>query len=418
VTGSLSLPNGVVNINNVNLSITITVSVNQGTNPDSNTGGNSNNGSGTGSGGSDSATNTEPKLPSIAGSEAKGWNSVIQYIANNNTGSITIDMNGDTTITPEVLAAVKGKDVDLTLDLGNGIQWTIRGTDLSKDMDLSQLQGIDLNLSMNTDSIPAELLSTLPETDKVQIALAYDGSFGFTATLRLPLEEKNSGRFANLYYYNPISKRLELQAVGVVDKSGNVEFPFTHASDYVIVLSNTAMLADVINTITVTPVKKTLYIGGTKGNSVTIKSVIPDVIQNAVSDDLCDMIITYKSSNPKVATVSDSGEVVAKKAGTITITTTITINGVEKSCQTIIKVKKAYVKFTKGTKTMKLGETYTFQTAGYGVETDDITYMTSAKSIVTINKFNGKATAKLAGIDYVIAKVGNVEVKIKVVVQK
>jgi hypothetical protein len=407
-----------VNINNVNLSITITVSVNQGTNPDSNTGGNSNNGSGTGSGGSDSTTNTELELPSIAGSGAKGWNSVIQFINDTNTGSITVDMNGDTTITPEVLEAIKGKDVGLTLNLGNGIQWTIRGSDLSEDMDLSQLQGIDLNLSMNTGNIPAELLSTLPDTEKVQIALVYDGSFGFTATLRLPLDEKNSGRFANLYYYNPISKRLELQAVGVVDKQGNVEFPFTHASDYVIVLSDTALLSDAIDRIAVTPVKKTLYIGGTKGNSVIIKSVIPDVVQNTVSDGLCDMIITYKSSNPKVATVSDSGEVVAKKAGTITITTTIIIDGVEKSYQTTIKVKEAYIKFTKYTKTMKLGETYTFQTAGYGIETDDITYKTSAKSIVTINNFSGKATAKSAGIDYVIAKAGDVKVKIKVVVQK
>ncbi|MDF2472926.1 MAG: hypothetical protein K0R21_708 [Anaerocolumna sp.] len=54
----------------------------------------------------------------------------------------------------------------------------------------------------------------------------------------------------------------------------------------------------------------------------------------------------------------------------------------------------------------------------YGVEIDDITFTTSAKSIVIINKITGKAMAKSAGTDYVIAKAGNVEVRIKVVVQK
>lgn len=415
VIGSLTLPSGVVNTNNVNLSVTISVSVNQGTAPDSGPGVNSNDGSEIV--GNNPATNTDTKLPSIEGSEAKGWDSVTQYITDNNTGSITVAMNGDTTVTQEIFEAVKGKDIDLTFDLGNGIEWIINGTDIPEGTEASQLHGIDLNLSMNTDSIPAELLDTLPETEQVQISLAYDGSFGFTATLRLPVEEKYSGKFANLFYYNPVTNQLELQAVGEVDKNGNVEFPFTHASDYVIVMRNSSMLNDAIDQITVAPVKKTLYVGGTKGHSVTLKTIIPETVQKAVSDGLCEMSIIYHSSNPKVAIVSDSGKIVAKKTGTITITTTIMINGVEKNFQTIIKVKKAYIKFSKSTKTMKLGETDTFQVAGYGIDEDDIVFTTSQKSIVKINKLSGEAIAKSAGNDYVIAKSGDIEVKIKVSVQ-
>lgn len=339
VAGILTLPSGVVNINNINLSITTSVTVNQIANPGSSTGGSSNNGGGTGE--SNPITNTESKLPSVEGSEAKGWDSITQYIAEKNTGSITVNMSGDTTVKQDVFEAVKGKDIDLTFDLGNGIQWDIQGKDIPASMDDSQLHGIDLSLSMNSDSIPAELLNTLPDTEKVQLSLAYDGSFGFTATLRLPLGEKNSGKFANLFYHNPVTNQLELQAVGVVDKSGTVGFPFTHASDYVVVMSDTAMLGDAINMITVTPVKKTLYIGGTKGKNTTIKTSIPEVVQKAVSDGLCNMKVTYKSSNPKVAAISNSGKIIAKKTGTITITTTITINGVKKSYQNRIKVKKA-----------------------------------------------------------------------------
>lgn len=424
VTGNVNLPTGVVNTNHINLSVTISVTVNQGTNPDSNTGGNSNNGNGTGgsnqSAGSNTGTNTgnNKNIPIIAGSELSGWASITQFIADNNTGNITVNMNGETTVTPEVLEAVRGKDIDLTFDLGNGIEWIINGTEIPESMDTSLLQGIDFNLSMNTDSIPAELLDELVDSDKVQISLEYDGSFGFTATLRLPMDEKYSGKYANLFYYNPVTKQLELQAVGVVNANGTVEFPFTHASDYVIVMSDAAMFKEAIWQITVSPEKKTLYVGGTKGNSVSVTAAIPEVIQKAVTDGLCDMTITYESSNPKIAAISASGKIAAKKTGTVTITTTFKVNGVEKSYQTIIKVKKAYIKLTKSTKTMKLGETYHFQAVGYGVKTEDIVFTTSQKAIMTINKRSGVAAAKSAGVDYVIAKTGDIEVKIKVVIQE
>jgi len=291
--------------------------------------------------GTNTNTNTNTNFPSVEGSEAKGWDSITRYIADNNTGSIIIDMNGETTVAQEIFEAVKGKDIDLTFDLGNGIKWMINGTDIPENTEASLLHGIDLNLSMNTDNIPAELLSALGDMEKVQISLKYDGSFGFTATLRLPMEKKYSGKFANLFYYNPVTNQLELQAIGVVDENGTVEFPFTHASEYLIVMSNTAMLEDAITQIAVTPKKKTLYIGGTKGNRVSIQTVIPEVVKKAVEDGLCKVSITYKSSKPKIATISSSGKITAKKTGTVTITTTIKVNGVEKRYKTKIKVKKA-----------------------------------------------------------------------------
>jgi hypothetical protein len=407
VTGNLTLPAGVLNRNNVNLSITISVAVNQGTNP----------GSGTGENNTNTNTNTITNLPSVEGSETKGWDSITRYIAGNITGSIIIDMNGETTVAQEIFEAVKGKDINLTFDLANGIKWMINGTDIPENTEASPLHGIDLNLLMNTDNIPAELLSTLADMEKVQISLKHDGSFGFTATLRLPMDKKYSGTFANLFYYNPVTNQLELQAIGVVDENGTVEFPFTHASEYVIVMSTTAMLNDAIKQIAITPEKKTLYVGGTKGSRVSVKTIIPEVIQKAVSDDLCEMSITYQLSNPKVAAISASGKITAKKAGTATITTTIQVNGVEKSYQTTIKVKKAYIKLAKSTKTIKQGKTYRFQAIGYGVETEDIIFTTSKKAIVTINKRSGVAVAKTRGVDYVIAKAGDIEVKIKVVVQ-
>ena len=118
--------------------------------------------------------------------------------------------------------------------------------------------------------------------------------------------------------------------------------------------------------------------------------------------------------NPKVATVTASGKITAKKPGKTTITTLVTINGVQRKFQTTITVKKAYIKLIGSANTLKTGDTFTYKAVGYGVKTEDIMYYTSKKSVVVINKKTGKAKAKTKGTDYIIAKAGKVIVKIKV----
>jgi len=44
--------------------------------------------------------------------------------------------------------------------------------------------------------------------DKFQFSLAYDGEFGFTATLTVNMESKNAGLYANLFYYNEQTKSI------------------------------------------------------------------------------------------------------------------------------------------------------------------------------------------------------------------
>ena len=42
----------------------------------------------------------------------------------------------------------------------------------------------------------------------MNLSLAYDGEFGFTATLTVNMEPKNSGMYANLFYYNEQTGKL------------------------------------------------------------------------------------------------------------------------------------------------------------------------------------------------------------------
>ena len=91
-------------------------------------------------------------------------------------------------------------------------------------------------------SIPVDVINKVSgERYSVNLSLAYDGEFGFTATLTVNMEPKNSGMYANLFYYNEQTGKLEFVSAGQIDSDGNVELAFTHASDYTIVVEANIM---------------------------------------------------------------------------------------------------------------------------------------------------------------------------------
>ena len=77
-----------------------------------------------------------------------------------------------------------------------------------------------------------------PGLGTVQITLAHDGEFGFTMTLSAPLGEENAGYWANLYHYDEEAETLNFEAAAEIDQDGNVKIPFTHASQYAIVIDD------------------------------------------------------------------------------------------------------------------------------------------------------------------------------------
>jgi hypothetical protein len=74
-----------------------------------------------------------------------------------------------------------------------------------------------------------------------QIEMAHNGAFGFEATLTFTVDAQNAGRYANLYYYNETSKELEFVESSEIDKEGNTNLLFSHASSYVITIDSESM---------------------------------------------------------------------------------------------------------------------------------------------------------------------------------
>lgn len=157
----------------------------------------------------------------------------IEAAKDGSTVEITL-RTGQTTLDKEVFEELSGKDVTLVIKLPSGVTWTVNGLDIPENAKLSDL---DLGVTLDASTIPASVINTITgAVDTIQLSLAYDGEFGFTMTLSAPLGKTNAGYWANLYYYNEDSRELEFQAADKIASDGTASFPFSHASDYAIVI--------------------------------------------------------------------------------------------------------------------------------------------------------------------------------------
>ena len=158
---------------------------------------------------------------------------------------IDVEMNGTTTVPGDIFDTIKGRDVTVVFHMGDGITWTVNGRDATaagKDIDFGVVFGEEAG-----KTIPVEIINNVTgERYSVNLTLAYDGEFGFRATLTVNMDKKNAGLFANLFYYNEQSGELEFICAGEIDSQGEVGLTFTHASDYTIIVDRQSMEPGVV----------------------------------------------------------------------------------------------------------------------------------------------------------------------------
>ena len=154
--------------------------------------------------------------------------------------SLTIKTNNENkSLSGDALEKIKGKDVAVTIDLGNGIEWSFNGKDIPSDWEPKNLNfGVDTKKS----NIPADIINSATGEKRIILAnLSYDGEFGFDMTLTMHMGYSDEGKMANLFYYNPQTKKLEFMESSKINSAGNAKFVFTHASDYAIIISDEAI---------------------------------------------------------------------------------------------------------------------------------------------------------------------------------
>ena len=133
-----------------------------------------------------------------------GWTAIKRLLEEAGEGDTeTLIMNGASIVPGNVLAVLKGRDVTLVLDMGDGMSWTLNGQSFTEE----EFGDIDFSVEIKTGIIPDDIIRSLAgDRNTIQLSLAYDGAFGFTASLSLDLEEKNAGLYASLFAYDgPVS---------------------------------------------------------------------------------------------------------------------------------------------------------------------------------------------------------------------
>ena len=183
------------------------------------------------------ATESEPSTPEgpfgPSTGDSSGWDAILDEIENAENGEITIDMGDETKVPAEIFESLAGKDVEIFFDLGD-IQWSVDGADIPTDTDFTDL---DLRVDLDTSGIPVNVVNTITgEIGTVQITLAHNGEFGFTMTLTAPLGKENAGYWANLYHYDERAEAMNFEAAAKIDETCSVTIPFSHASQYAIVI--------------------------------------------------------------------------------------------------------------------------------------------------------------------------------------
>jgi hypothetical protein len=154
---------------------------------------------------------------------------------------VNIHMYDSPIIPASTIALLRGKNINLVLDMGNGISWTINGLDVGT----SQLSDINLKVTRNTTIIPDNLVNSVKGDNKsVQFELAHNGVFGFSAKLSIDFDRVDIGKFANLFYYNEEIEKLEFMEAVRIGEDGRAELTFVHASAYTMVLSSVSMAVD------------------------------------------------------------------------------------------------------------------------------------------------------------------------------
>jgi hypothetical protein len=170
--------------------------------------------------------------PAVVQEQVKAVADAVAKAANSKTkkSEVKIEMDGANIVPVEVLKEAKGKNIDVTFDMG-GYSWTVNG----KNIGGIDLKDINLAVDMNTNAIPSNVVTALAGSNNVQqISLRHEGNFGFKATLTMKAPTNEAGKYGNLYWYDSDHKLVFIDS-GLVKADGTMQLDFSHASDYVIV---------------------------------------------------------------------------------------------------------------------------------------------------------------------------------------
>ena len=148
---------------------------------------------------------------------------------------LVMDMSKTGMIYAQTLQQIREQGREVVFEINDQISWKIDGSKI----DSESLKDINLKVSLGSSQIPEHKLEALTENENyIELSLAHEGEFGFTAVLSVQLDNGQPGQYANLFYYNEETDDFEFMCASLINSKGIADFEFKHASDYVIIISD------------------------------------------------------------------------------------------------------------------------------------------------------------------------------------
>lgn len=145
-----------------------------------------------------------------------------------------MDMSKTGMIYAQTLQQIREQEMEAELKVSEKASWYVDGSTMESD----GLSDINLGVTFGESRIPKDRLAILTENERyLEMSLAHEGEFGFTIVLSVKLEDAQPGQYANLFYYNEETGDFEFMCASVIGNAGSADFEFSHASDYVIIIS-------------------------------------------------------------------------------------------------------------------------------------------------------------------------------------
>lgn len=139
----------------------------------------------------------------------------------------------NTTVEVYDLNEMKGDDKNIVIE-EEGYTWTING----QDIETVPEENISLAITANPENFQMDGVDEFfGDTIASKFSIEHDGEFGFKATLDYSVGTVYAGKYANLFYVVG-DGTFEFIEGGLVDENGMISYTFTHASDYIIAITD------------------------------------------------------------------------------------------------------------------------------------------------------------------------------------
>ncbi len=183
--------------------------------------------------------NDPPYVPDVGIPSEDEWSATLDELLYSPPGStVTIDMTQHTNLPAYIIASTGAANQTLILNMGDDVHWKIDGKTVSN---ILPYDSIDMNINQRHDCIPGPLKLAAQKAVSglhyTQFDIAYDGDLGFEGLLVMNIGSDYSQKKATLFYFNESCRELIPAGNCTIDSDGEVRFFFTHASSYLVMVS-------------------------------------------------------------------------------------------------------------------------------------------------------------------------------------